>query len=281
MKYRARATSFFFFLFLLVLNSLALHAQSWVKVAPNLLGTQEIETGAITHKSGITWAGSLRSVFMSPDSGITWIDRSPPILGKDNLDDITFYDNKIGLVCTNHGIVFRTDDQGMSWREIHRSQYAYSVAFLSSPDNIIVTSGPGGTIDVSRDGGVSWQLPYSPGGGAPEVRPLLGGGAMLLAGTLPGGSYHILRTNDYGMTWQQMPGTTDFDTYSFDVNPCDPRFIYVINEKGTISGNNQAEIFTSSDAGNSWTVSQGFPRIYFSGSVALTTKAVFVQTVSN
>src|SRR5258706_11129998 len=103
---------------------------------------------------------------------------------------------------------------------------------------------------------------------------------MVLAGSVPGGSYHILRTNDYGMTWQQMAGVTDFDTYSFDVNPCDPRFIYVVNEKGTISVNNQAVIFTSQDGGISWVASLSFPRVYFTGSVALTTKAVFAQTVN-
>ncbi len=278
---RARATAMPFFFFFSLFISFPLYAQ-WTAIAPSLLGVQGIETGAITHKSGITWAGSLKSVFMSPDSGITWLDRSPQILSKtDNIDDIFFFDNKTGLVCTNLGSVFRTDDQGLNWREIHRAQYAYSVAFLGSTDNIIVTSGPGGTIEVSLDGGITWQQPYTPGGGVPQVRPLLGGGAMVLAGILPGGQYHILRTNDYGITWQQMPGVTDFDTYSFDVNPCDPRFIYIANEKGTISGNNQSILFTSNDAGNSWTKSQSFPRLYYSGSVALTTKAVLVQTVNN
>ncbi|MFI5264927.1 MAG: hypothetical protein ACHQM6_10470, partial [Candidatus Kapaibacterium sp.] len=48
--------------FLTVSISPPLQAQ-WSLIAPNLLGIQEIETGAITHKSGITWAGSLKLLF--------------------------------------------------------------------------------------------------------------------------------------------------------------------------------------------------------------------------
>ncbi|MEP7235762.1 MAG: hypothetical protein ABI778_10750, partial [Ignavibacteriota bacterium] len=265
---------------LLLFASGSLAAQ-WTLIAPNLLGTQQIETGVITHKSGITWAGSIRSVFMSPDSGRTWINRSPPILGRDNLDAITFFDNNIGVVCTNLGSIFRTDDRGLSWREIHKAQYAYSAAFLGSTDNIMIASGPGGTIDITRDGGVTWQPSYYPGGGVPEVCPLLGGSAMALAGLTPGGPYHIIRTADYGATWQTMPGVTDYDTYSFVVNPCDPNFICVANEKGTISGNRQSQIYTSQDAGNTFTLSETFPRPYFCGSVVLTTKAVFTQSVAS
>jgi photosystem II stability/assembly factor-like uncharacterized protein len=255
----------------------------WNIVAPNMLGKQDFGMGAITHKAGITWAGSYE-VFMSPDSGITWTKRWTENLGKDNIQDINFYDNKIGLVCTHFGSVFRTDDQGISWREIHRAPSAYSATFLGSPDNIIVVTGVGGTIEVTRDGGLTWVSQLQ-GNFLPQIRPLLGGSAMALSGSkVPG--LNIIKTTDYGTTWQPMSGKIDFDSYSFEVNPCDPRFIYAIHEEGTTVTNNLSEIFASTDAGNSWQVSQSFPidrqasKFYFSGSVSLTTKAVFVQTVS-
>ncbi len=266
--------------------TLPIHAQ-WTSVAPNLLGIQEIETGSIVHQSGRTWAGSLKSVYMSPDSGITWINRSPQILGKDYLDAITFFDNKTGIVCTHNGIVYRTDDAGINWREILTTQSAYSAAFLGTADNIIVANKAAGTIHVSRDGGMTWLPPQFPGGSVVDVHPLLGGGAMVLAGSSPKGPLHIFRTNDYGATWAQAAGSVDFDSYSFDVNPCEPNIIYVINEEGTTKSNDIAEIFTSVDAGNSWQVPQSFPiirnasKFYYSGSIALTTKAVFVQTINN
>ena len=122
--------------------------------------------GAITHKSGICWAGSLNQVYMSPDSGITWTRHSPPIAATDYVNDIEFYDNKTGLVCTHNGDVFRTDDQGLSWREIHVSHTtfsngAFSTAFLGTTDNIIVAGGNGGGfIEASHDGGMTWKATW-------------------------------------------------------------------------------------------------------------------------
>jgi len=274
--------------------ALPLQAQ-WAVVAPALLGPQQIETGAITHQSGITWAGSLRSVFMSLDSGLTWTNRSPNGLGKnDNIDDIIFFDKKTGVVCTNSGSVYRTDDQGLNWREIHNanggSGFTFSAAFLNTTDNIIVVSGPGGVsgavIDVTRDGGMTWKTQRKAAGtSVPQVKALFGGSAVALLGTL-GTGLNLIKTTDYGTTWQPMPGTVDFDAYSFDVNPCEPNVLYVVNEKGT-SGDNLAEIYSSTDGGTSWQISQSFPinrvasKYFLCGSISLTSKALFVQTVTD
>jgi photosystem II stability/assembly factor-like uncharacterized protein len=272
-------------------TSLPLHAQ-WSLLAPNLLGPQNTEMGAITHKSGLCWAGSLNQVFMSPDSGISWTKRTPAIGATDYVNNITFYDNKTGLVSTNDGNIFRTDDQGLTWKEIHKSRISYnngalSTAFLGTTDNIIVAGGNGGgSIEATHDGGLTWKLTWQTvGSSTPQVNPLLGGSALALAGTKATGLF-VLKTTDYGDTWVQMASPIGFDSYSFAVNPCDPSIIYAAHEEGSVHTLYQSQILVSSDGGNSWTITQSFPidkiknTLYFSGSIALTTKAVFVQTIA-
>ena len=191
------------FLGISLLFTSSLNAQ-WTLLAPNLLGAQSSEMGAMTHKAGITWAGS-HAVFMSLDSGISWTQRWTATLGKDNIDEIIFYDNKIGLVCTHMGSVYRTDDQGLSWRIIHNLG-AYSAAFIGSSDNIIVATGSCATCattEVTHDGGLTWK-PQIQGDWVPQVKALLGGSAMAIAGTYLGGNT-IIKTTDYGDSWQPLP----------------------------------------------------------------------------
>src|SRR5262249_36816489 len=151
------------------------------------------------------------------------------------------------------------------------------IASFSAPSEIYST----------RDRGINW-VKSSPGTYIPDMKALVGSSAVALVGYTPVSGIseiHLMKTTDYGITWTEMPGRVDFDTYSFDVDPCHPSDVYVINEDGTTSRDGFAQIFYSSDAGNSWAlqnphaVSKGNP--YYCGSVWLTGKAVFVQTVTD
>ena len=170
-RVRKRAGKIVSWFFLITVMSYPLHAQ-WSAVAPSLLGMQNIQMGCITHKSGLTWAGSLKVVFMSPDSGLSWINRSPGIVGNDYLNDITFFDNQTGLVCTYNGLVFRTDDQGKTWRQIFIGS-AFSAAFLGSTDNIVIATGACtacAAAEISHDGGITWKSSQILGDWMPQVR---------------------------------------------------------------------------------------------------------------
>ncbi len=272
---------------LLIVACTAVVAQ-WNVVAPNLLGKQDFGMGAIIHKSGIVWAGS-HDVWMSPDSGTTWSKRSPVLYVNDYIDDINFFDVMIGIVCTHNGSIYRTLDQGLSWTEIHRSPSALSATFLSTPDHILIATGAGGVIDATQDGGLTWTaVPLA--NLVQCVRPLIGGGAYALAGNAARniGSLSLFKTTDYGKTWIPQPGTVDFDTWSFDVNPCEPDRIYVVNEGCNNSLiDKQAEIFVSSNAGASWVstdshpISPGPSNYYYCGSLMLRGKTLFAQTINN
>jgi photosystem II stability/assembly factor-like uncharacterized protein len=241
--------------------------------------------GCITYSSGLIWAG-IKDVYMSSDFGSTWQKRSPTLAPGDKVIHITFYDSQTGLVCSYSGSVFITKDQGVTWSELRRLSRPTSAAFLGSIDNILISSlSSPSEIYSTRDGGVTWTI-VTPGSYIPDIKPLVGSGAVALVGSTPLSGIseiHLMKTNDYGVTWTQMPGKVDFDTYSFDVDPCDPNYVYVINEDGNTSRDGFAQIFYSTDAGSSWTPLNPHAvtksNAYYCGSVWLTGKAVFVQTV--
>ena len=55
----------------------------------------------------------------------------------------------------------------------------------------------------------------------------------------------------------------------------------MINEEATTISDNIGAIYISTDGGNNFTLTQNSPTKFFSGSIARTTKALFIQTVTN
>lgn len=272
-----------------VFLSAAAHAQ-WMNVAPELLGPIDIETGCISAKSGIVWAGA-HEVWMSSDFGATWAKRSPILLDRyDRVKAIHFYDEKVGALVTHYGYVFLTSNQGLTWQQQNvRTSSGTGVAILSPPENIIVATGTTGEVYVTHDGGLNWKASKQ-GAYIADVKPLLGSSAYILKGFTPPGDtseMHVMRTTDFGETWTMMPGVIDFDTYSFDADPCNPSIIYVANEDGSTTRDSLNQIFRSTDFGVSFqslgerSNRKGSPRHYYSGSISLTPVALFVQTVAD
>ncbi|HEY6170671.1 MAG TPA: hypothetical protein VIX80_00295, partial [Candidatus Kapabacteria bacterium] len=161
---------------LLLFCAVSVSAQ-WVNVAPNLLGAQGFQMSSITHQSGIVWAGT-KEVFMSSDFGDTWTKRTPPVKSNDVVRYINFFDAMIGIVGTDDGEVYLTRDQGITWTMIRQVSSVGAIAFLGSPDNIIISChAANGEMVSTRDGGATW-LVQSLGTYTPDVKALLGSSAL-------------------------------------------------------------------------------------------------------
>jgi len=251
----------------------------WTKVADKLIGQLSIQTGSIYTKDGLIWAGS-KLLYLSTDNGTSWQPRTPPLYSNDGISDINFYNSQLGLVATKQGFIYLTQDQGQTWRELYHPQSSSSVCFLGSPQNILVAGSSSGLVEISNDQGQSWRS-VKLGNYLPQVLPLIGGEALALAGSNAANGLNIYYTNDYGATWQKRPGTIDGDTWSFAADPCNSKYIYIANEEGSISNNGAAEIVVSSDKGNSWKATFSQPRLYISGSVSVSSNAVYFQTINN
>ncbi len=262
-----------FGLILLVPSTLA---AQWNEVAPNLLGSLSTESAIIIAKSGLVWAGALK-LYMSGDNGTSWVLRSPTLYSNDVIRDVFFFDAVTGLLATSNGIIYRTDDQGITWKEIHRSPSCSAIFFCGSVNSILLTSGGGGTAEYSLDGGNTWRATGLDAFAADAV-PTLGNSAVALAGSITGSSLFL--TSDNGATWSRSAGKIDLDSYSFGIDPCADSLIYVVNEEGTTVTDGISEIFVTTDQGQSWIPYGQNPRIFYCGSISVASNAVYVQSVA-
>lgn len=262
-------------LFLLVIIGPQTAYGQWTMIAPGILGPLSSQGAIIVAKSGLVWAGA-QQLFMSTNNGMSWTLRSPAIFSNDVIRDVCFFDAITGLVATSNGSIFRTDDQGMTWKEIHRSPSCSSISFCGTVNSIILTSGGGGTVEYSLDGGLKWKNTGLDAFAAAVV-PLKGNSALALAGALKGASLFV--THDNGATWARTQGKIDLDSYSFCIDPCADSLVYVVNEEGTTVSDALSEIFVTTDQGNTWTPHGQMPRTFYCGSISVASNAVYVQTI--
>jgi photosystem II stability/assembly factor-like uncharacterized protein len=262
-----------FVLFMLCTPSVSV--AQWTMVAPNLLGTLSTQDGIIVGKSGLVWAGSLQ-LFMSGDNGTSWVLRSPKLYSNDVIRDVFFYDAVTGLVATGNGIIYRTDNQGVTWKEIHRSPSCSAICFCGSINSIVLTSGGGGTAEYSLDGGTTWKFTGLDAFAA-DVVPSIGNSAVALAGSITGAS--LFTTTDNGGSWTRMPGKVDLDSYTFGIDPCADSLIYVVNEEGTTVSDGVSEIFVTTDKGVTWKRYGLAARTFYCGSISVASNSVYVQTI--
>ena len=263
---------------LLVLFCVNSAQAQWNQVASSLIGPVATFGGGSTFKDGIAWIGN-QGLFMSSDSGLTWIDRSPN--DQSTIMHVNFYDQNTGLVSCYSGGVYLTHDQGRTWNMILQLDISTSSDFDGSPNDIIATQRNPGNTYSSRDGGLTWETTQVDVAG--WVRQVIGstnGKAMILHGNFNTNS-HVATSTDYGVTWKDCLTDVVPDCFSFAVDFCDPNRIYVINEdySTNISHNAISQIYLTTDGGSSWSSPVVKPTWFFEGWATLAGSSVFCPTV--
>ena len=165
--------------------------------------------------------------------------------------------------------IFRSDDAGMTWKEISNDLTTRHVRWMSvHPDysNLFLVGTEPANIFLSRDGGGSWRqcpevaqlrdrfkwsLPYSPEAGC--VRGFAFHGSRVYAAVEVGG---VLVSNADGETWQLAEGSDGKpdlegppeplvypDVHSLEVHPSSPDLVYAPTGGG---------FYRSNDGGKTW-----------------------------
>jgi photosystem II stability/assembly factor-like uncharacterized protein len=177
------------------------------------------------------------------------------------------------LAGTTEG-VFRSDDNGATWREANRDLAIPHIRWLSRPDPclafVLAGTEPAG-IFISRNGGErwipcpeveelrdahGWRLPYSPEAGCVRGFAIHGSAAYsarVYAAVEVGG---VLVSTDSGETWQLVVGSDGNpdlsrryrsmvhpDVHSLSVHPSSPDLVTVATGGG---------LYRSADAGANW-----------------------------
>ena len=250
----------------------------WVNVAPGLL-PKSTEFGAMCFKNGILWAGNTE-LWKSQDTGKTWMRSNFPTTSI--ITDISFFDILTGVVSTEPGNVFLTNDGGQSWKNILNPPLIYRVNFNQSSKIIHALQFKPAILFTSTDEGNTWiNSTFDIYGRSFAITKKH---ALCVSSDEPyltGFRGWINASTDLGATWSNNGAYVDGDSFSLSADSCDDNRLYLDNEDYAGSNNNLSEIFLTTDRGLSWRATSSHPGKYFSGAMVTTKNVIYAGTVNN
>ena len=103
------------------------------------------------------WVEGSKVLLRTTDGGATWTStHAPPRKGdSDNIWGVATPSDGVVIVCTGHGRVWRSTDNGESWQQVHDIYDPYHVHFTDAQYGWVI--GYNGRIGRSTDGGATWS----------------------------------------------------------------------------------------------------------------------------
>ena len=205
-----------------------------------------------------TSAGEL---FLSQDAGKTWAPLAHLGLGDDLVIDHvvfdptntkTIYAGGWGLYHDDEGSVFRSDDAGVTWKELEgaHGKSIRALAMAPSDHNVLVIGALDG-VYRSTDAGATWQriTPENPEVTA-NYSIMKNFVSVAIDPQNPnvvyGGTRHLAwKTSDGGQNWRSIHDgmLDDSDVFSIIVDPKNPERVYASACSGIYKSDNAAELF--------------------------------------
>jgi len=140
---------------------------SWLHPKPQGQSIRNIFTVDAEKWYGVTLAGDF---IRTTDAGITWkitenIAGTNQLSGNSNsLNDVHMFDEKIGIVCGDGGILSRTTDAGVTWTSHYhpdRTNKWYDIFFLDSKTGFVCGQAGNG-IRMTTNAGNNWSRVDAP-----------------------------------------------------------------------------------------------------------------------
>ncbi|MDP2424488.1 MAG: T9SS type A sorting domain-containing protein [Bacteroidales bacterium] len=152
----------------------------------------------------------------------------------------------IGISYTTGGGLYKSTDNGVSWVLLGFENEGISKIEINELGYIYVYGGPANTIYRSIDNGLTWDALYESIQGGSSMNSFPGGLLFASGGT---GTYvNVIRSVDYGITWEEVlifPSNTE---YPYDIEIQNIDTIYI----GTINFTGGGGVYRSVDGGDSW-----------------------------
>ncbi|NLP10550.1 hypothetical protein GX408_09165 [bacterium] len=193
------------------------------------------------------YALSYKTILKTHDGGNSWHIQTETKNGL--LQDLQFYNSKIGYVCGYGGTIYRTDDGGENWLRCGKgiTENLEDIDFID--ENTGWAVGYYGTILHTKDSGEIWEKQQLP----EECESVFFRAVDFLddkTGWAAGGAY-ILSTENGGITWQiQLKTEMDDAGGRFrDIKLLNKNLGFAVGQKG-FSG--PGILYKTSDGGNSW-----------------------------
>lgn len=193
-------------------------------------------------------------IWHTTNSGTTW-NLQFEASSSPTLRDIHFFDANTGYAVGDAGFVenvlFRTSDGGENWEAanlpIRDGAAFYGLFFVRAINaDTVLSAGWDNTFFKSYDGGTSWDTTYLPlsAGGFYEGGDFVNGST----GFLVGPNAAIIKTLDYGDSWEVVAGSAD----STDQNTHYFSEVFFLNQNlGWVSS--FGCLYNTTDGGDTWT----------------------------
>lgn len=186
--------------------------------------------------SNVGYIGGENILLKSIDGGLSWVEMELP--ARMNVNDVSFFDDKNGILLGDEGLIYRSTDGGLSW-----SKYAYPEGkelsnVVHVDENNVLVCGDSGTIIRSSNSGATWVKVDVPT--AASVNHLYFVDEFL--GYAVTADSEILKTTNAGLTWQL------FDS-GFDV-PLNA--IYFTNDTTGYAVGNEGAIIKTENGAQTW-----------------------------
>jgi len=233
------------------------------EIAP--LAPRSLLLDAVMAGARMVVVGERGHVLLSDDQGANW--RQSKVPTRATLTSVYFVDAQLGWAVGHDEVIVRSEDGGETWTRVHsapdKEQPLLDVWFKDAQTGFAL--GAYGTILASGDGGVSWtQQTFVPQPLIPAAKSTrqaqagddeyldessagdmhlnaiarAGDGKLYLAAE----SGHILRSDDEGQSWLELP--SPYEGSFFGVLPLDGASLLVFGLRG--------HLFRSDDAGATW-----------------------------
>ncbi|MGH1365273.1 MAG: YCF48-related protein [Calditrichia bacterium] len=213
--------------------------KTWTRVTP--ISTEDLLGAAISPNGDMFAVGENGTLIKSTDRGINW--QNIVIGTAATLYSIGFFANGNGMIGSDFGQVFRTEDGGGSWGllqpDIIRSTLQ-AIFFISVLKGWAV--GGDGNILVTTDGGLTWVKQTSGVAGFINDIHFIDENKGFAVGGVFGVNATVLRTVDGGATWTPV-NTPAFNTL-FSIT-------FVDSQRGFMCGVDGQLLFTA-DCGVTW-----------------------------
>lgn len=186
-----------------------------------------------------------------------------------NIIDMHFFNETTGLIITNDGIIYKTNDRGITWDLRYKhptvNQPLFEIFFIDQNIGFVVGGAnwcngsgcncPGGLVLKTNDGGETWNNIYQITGHIQfdAIAKNNNGDLFIIGNGFSGplqASAKILKSADNGINWTIVDSTS-----------CKLLDIFFNNNSGFCIGSNPSEsarIIRSDYAGEIWTLSESF-----------------------
>ncbi len=148
------------------------------------------------------------------------------------------------------GGIFKSTDGGYTWKQLpnqpgsRRVYYGLAIDPTNPRRIIWGASGKGGGVYVSEDGGDSWTHTLKQDAWIFNVHATADGELYV-------GGKDLWRSADQGKTWKKLTSLTGRSVVGIEVDPRDPKTIWI--SAVTWDGSSNGDVYKSTDGGATWT----------------------------